>query len=102
MSTRTAPAYPVRVRGTLDPGLSRWLWLVKWLLVIPHVVALTFLWMAFVVLSVIAAFAILFTGRYPRGIFDLVLRMDRALLLAASALILAAAVRGGHAKEATS
>jgi hypothetical protein len=61
---------PVRLQGQLDPPLSRWLWLVKWLLVIPHIVVLAFLWIAFVVLSVVAFFAILFTERYPRGIFD--------------------------------
>ncbi|MFI0525060.1 MAG: DUF4389 domain-containing protein [Ilumatobacteraceae bacterium] len=62
--------YPLRLEGHLDAELSRWRWLVKWLLAIPHVVVLVFLWIAFVVLSVVAFFAILFTGRYPRSIFD--------------------------------
>jgi hypothetical protein len=62
--------FPLRLTGTLDPDTSRWQWLVKWLLAIPHFVVLVFLWIGFVILTVIAGFAILFTGRYPRGIFD--------------------------------
>ena len=67
MSTTT---YPVRVNGSLDLQLRRWLWLVKWLLALPHYVVLAFLWIAFVAVSVVAFFAILVTGRYPRGIFE--------------------------------
>jgi hypothetical protein len=62
--------FPVALAGRLDPELSRWLWVVKWILAIPHYVVLAFLWLAFLVLWVVAFFAILFTGRYPRGIFD--------------------------------
>jgi hypothetical protein len=64
------PTQPVRLNAALDPVLSRWLWLVKWLLAVPHYIILFFLWLAFVLLTVVAFFAILFTGRYPRGIFD--------------------------------
>lgn len=62
--------YPVRLNAHLDAPLSRWLWLLKWLLLIPHVVALAFLWLTAVILSVAAGLAILITGRYPRSIFD--------------------------------
>jgi hypothetical protein len=66
----TPSVYPLRLEGPLDAPLSRWLWLVKWLLVIPHVIVLVFLWFAFLALTVVAFFAILLTGRYPRAIFD--------------------------------
>ncbi|MCW2787809.1 MAG: transrane protein [Aeromicrobium sp.] len=46
------------------------MWLVKWLLAIPHFIILIFLWIAFFLVSVAAFFAILFTGRYPKGLFD--------------------------------
>ena len=57
--------YPVQVRARLDEPLSRWLWLVKWQLAIPHYIVLFFLWIAFAVVTVIAFFAILFTARCP-------------------------------------
>ena len=52
--------------------LNRWLPLVKWFLAIPHYIVLFFLWIAAIVVVIIAWFAILFTGRYPRGMFDFV------------------------------
>jgi len=66
----SASPYPVRLEAELAPTLSRWLWLVKWLLLIPHLIVLVVLCLAFVVLTVAAFFVILFTGRYPRGVFD--------------------------------
>jgi hypothetical protein len=57
-----SPPYPLRLEGDLAPRLSRWLWLVKWVLLIPHFVVLFFLWIAFIAVSVVAFFAILFTG----------------------------------------
>ena len=70
MTTQSTGTYPVVVEGELDASLSRWLWLVKIVLIIPHLIVLFFLWIAFVIVTVIAFFAILFTGRYPRGMFD--------------------------------
>jgi len=52
--------------------LNRWLPLVKWFLAIPHYIVLFFLWIAAIVVVIIAWFAILFTGRYPKGLFDFV------------------------------
>lgn len=62
--------YPVRVEASLDPHISRWLWLVKWLLAIPHYIVLSLLWVAFFATSVVAFFAIAFTGRYPPSLFE--------------------------------
>ena len=66
----TGVVYPARLSGYLDPNLSRWKWLVKWLLAIPHFIVLFFLWFAFGVVTIVAWFAILFTGRYPRSLFN--------------------------------
>lgn len=62
-------AYPVHVRARPDAP-SRLLWLVKWLLLIPHYVVLLVLWVAFIALTIVAYLAVLFTGRYPNGIFN--------------------------------
>jgi hypothetical protein len=64
------PAHPLRLDARLDAHISRWLWLVKWLLALPHFIVLAFLFIAFVLVSIGAFFAILFTGRYPRGMFE--------------------------------
>jgi hypothetical protein len=57
--------------------LNRWLPLVKWLLAIPHLIVLAFLWLAALFVIVFAWFAILFTGRYPRGLFEFVVGVGR-------------------------
>jgi hypothetical protein len=66
-SVHLAYEYPDAARD-----LNRWLPLVKWLLAIPHYVLLFFLDIAAIVVVIVAWFAILFTGRYPRGMFDFV------------------------------
>ncbi len=69
-AVRTDSSSPVQLSAALDDPLSRGLWLVKWFLAIPHMVVLFFLWIAFSVLTLVAGVAVLFTGRYPRSIFD--------------------------------
>ena len=69
--------------------LNRWLPLVKWFLAIPHYIVLAFLYIAAFVVVIVAWFAILFTGRYPRGMFDFVVGVQRwALRVAAYAFLL--------------
>jgi hypothetical protein len=63
-------SYPARLDGHLDPHVSRWLWLVKWVLLVPHIVVLAFLWIAVFFLTLVAGVSILVTGRYPRSVFD--------------------------------
>ena len=60
--------YPLRVEARRDESLSRWLWLVNWLLLIPHYVVLVFLYAGLVVLTLVAYLAVLVTGRYPQAI----------------------------------
>jgi hypothetical protein len=62
--------YPVSIKGELTVPPGRGWWLIKWLLGIPHYIILAFLWIAFVVVWIIAFFAILFNGKFPRGLFD--------------------------------
>ncbi|MBP2374570.1 DUF4389 domain-containing protein [Paeniglutamicibacter psychrophenolicus] len=66
----SSAALPTEVSGHLDPGLSRWKWLVKWFLAIPHVVVLALLWAAFPVVTLAAGLVILVTGRYPASWFQ--------------------------------
>ena len=93
MST-TTPMYPVHVAAHLDAGLSRWQWLVKWLLVVPHLVIVGLLfgstfgvatsssWPAITGgligdLVLVAALHLAFVRRYPQGVFDLLIGLSR-------------------------
>ncbi|GAB3548653.1 hypothetical protein GCM10027404_12930 [Arthrobacter tumbae] len=67
--TDSNASYPARLEGQLDPNLTRWMWLFKWLLAIPHYIVLAFLWVAFIVVTVAAGITILFTSHYPPSLF---------------------------------
>jgi hypothetical protein len=67
-----AGQYPLTLEVEYREDLSRWQIFLKWLFAIPHLIVLTFLAIAAYVVVIIAFFAILFTGRYPRGMFDFV------------------------------
>jgi len=62
--------HPLQLEARIDEPLSRWLWLVKWFLALPHVFVLVFLWIAYLGVTLAAFFVRLFTGRYPRGMFN--------------------------------
>lgn len=70
-NSRRTSQRAVRLSAELDPIVSRWKWLIKWILVLPHLAVLAFLWLAFVVSTIVAGCAIMITGRYPRGLFEL-------------------------------
>jgi hypothetical protein len=73
----TPAAYPVTYEVDYPEHLSRWLIFVKWLLLVPHYIILLALWIAALVVYIIAFFAILFTEQFPRGLFDFLVGVDR-------------------------
>ena len=76
-ATAGAPGYPLRFDIEYPEQLSRWLIFVKWLLAIPHFLILYALSAVSAVITFIAFFAILFTKRYPQGLFDFVVNVNR-------------------------
>jgi hypothetical protein len=68
--TTESKTYPVTLKGEMTVMPSRWIWIFKLILIIPHCIVLCFLWLANCVVWVIAFFAIVFTGKYPKGLFD--------------------------------
>ena len=84
-----AGKFPVTFEVDYPESLSRWLIFVKWLLAIPHIIVLLFLYIVALVVWVIVWFAILFTGRFPRGLFDFLVGVSRwSLRVNAYALLL--------------
>ena len=82
------PDYPVRLEIDYPPRLSRLLIFVKWLLAIPHFIALYVLQIAAFFALVIAFFAVLITGRYPRALFDFIVGVERWRARVAAYLLL--------------
>ncbi|MDD4876691.1 MAG: hypothetical protein PHQ86_06160 [Dehalococcoidales bacterium] len=62
--------YPLIIKGELTEPPGSGLWLIKWLLILPHLIILAFLWIGFIFSWIIALFAIIFSSKYPRGLFD--------------------------------
>jgi hypothetical protein len=63
-----AHAHPLALTASIDESIGRGLWLIKWLLLLPHYIVLAVLWLAVLVVSIVAWFAIIITGRYPRSL----------------------------------
>ncbi len=72
-----AGLYPVTVDIAYPESLNRWLVLIKWLLIIPQIFVIVFIFIAVYITEIIAWFAILFTGRYPRGLFNFAVGASR-------------------------
>ena len=77
-------AYPVSVKGELSVPPGRWKWLFKWILGIPHYICLFDLGIAFLVVWFVSFFAILFTGKYPKNLFRLIVGLNRRVLRVAA------------------
>jgi hypothetical protein len=71
------PADPAHLGIAYPDELNRWLPLVKWLLAIPHYIVLGFLFLGGFFVMIFAFFAVLFTGKFPRGAFDYILGIER-------------------------
>ncbi|MBM3924818.1 MAG: DUF4389 domain-containing protein [SAR202 cluster bacterium] len=70
MDTLATKQYPAKIRGQLEEPISSWLFLIKWLLLLPHWVLLIFLYIGFIFSWLGSMIAIAFTGKYPRALFD--------------------------------
>src|SRR4051812_23681330 len=75
----TESVYPATLDGQFDPTTSRWLWLVKIFLILPHVVVLLFLWLGFFFATIGGGFPFLFPGRSPRALFGFTVGVMRWL-----------------------
>lgn len=91
--TSDTDTYPLGLRAQLDEPLGRWLWLIKWILAIPHFVVLAFLWLAFWILTVAAFVSILGSGALSTSDFCDE-RWDHALELACRGLLLRNTLNG--------
>jgi hypothetical protein len=69
-SVETTVGYPIEIRGELDHSLNRWLFLIKWILILPHIIVLSLLIVALAFTWLSSLIAILVKGTYPPSLFD--------------------------------